>query len=127
MTDLFTKTLTWKEIQSHIQKLNSQFLPDEVSANHVGARPNGVNLPQVLRDMGVAGGRNLAVWTRTDMDSRTHNQVPGTHSIGGPRDIQTTLVFEAPNTRSPSPILKKILFGEELATFEPKRLVNGPC
>ena len=47
-------------MQSHIHKLNSQFLQDEVSVNHVGARPNGVNLPQVLRDMGFASGRNLA-------------------------------------------------------------------
>ena len=93
-------------MQSHIHKLNSQFLQDEVSVNHVGARPNGDNLPQVLRDMGFAGGRNLAAWTGTDMDSRTHFLVPGTHSIGGPRDIQTILVFEAPNTRSPSPILQ---------------------
>ena len=104
--DLFTKTVTWKEIQSHIHKLNSQFLQDEVSVNRVRARSNGVNLPHVLPDMGFAGGRNLAAWTRTDMYSRTHNEVPGTHAIGGPRDIQTILVFEAPNTRSPSPILQ---------------------
>ena len=76
------------------------------SVNHVGARLNGVNLPQVLRDVGFPGGRNLAAWTRTDMGSRTHNQVPGTPSIGGPRDIQTILVLEASNTRSPSPILQ---------------------
>ena len=104
--DLFTKTLTWKVMQSHIHKLNSQFLPDEVSVNHVGAPPNGVNLPQVLRDMSFAGGRNLAAWTRTDMGSRTHNEGLGTHAIGEPRDIQTILVCEAPNTRSPSPILQ---------------------
>ena len=71
-----------------------------------GGTLQNANLPQVLRDMGFAGGRNLAAWTRTDMGSRTHNEVPGTHSIGGPRDIQTILVFEAPNTRSPSPILQ---------------------
>ena len=38
---------------------------------YVGARPNGVNLPQVLQELGVAGGRNFAAWTRTDMSFRT--------------------------------------------------------
>ena len=38
--------------------------------NSVGARPNGVNLPQVLQEVGIAGSRNLAAWTRTDMRSR---------------------------------------------------------
>ena len=36
----------------------SALLQDEVSVNHVGARPYGVNLPQVLRDMGFAGGNS---------------------------------------------------------------------
>ena len=61
--DLFTKTLSWNEIQSHIHKLSSQFFQTEISVNYVGARPNGVNLPQVLRELGIAGGRNLAAWT----------------------------------------------------------------
>ena len=39
--------------------------------NYVGARPNGVNLRRTLQELGVAGGRNLAAWTRTDMSSRT--------------------------------------------------------
>ena len=39
--------------------------------SYVGARPNGVNLPQALQELGIAGGRNLAAWTRTDMRSRT--------------------------------------------------------
>ena len=39
--------------------------------NYVGARPNGVNIPRMLQDMGIAGGRKLAAWTRTDMSSRT--------------------------------------------------------
>ena len=69
--DLFTKTLSWNEMQSHIHKLSSQFIQNEVSVNYVGARPNGVNLPQVLLELGTAGGRNLAAWTRTDMRSRT--------------------------------------------------------
>ena len=44
--DLFTKTffLSWNEIQSHIHKLSSQFVQNEISVNYVGARPNGVNL-----------------------------------------------------------------------------------
>ena len=66
---LFTKTLSWNEIQSHIHKLSSQFIQDEINVNFVGARPNGVNLPQVLQELVIAGGRNLAPWTRTDMSS----------------------------------------------------------
>ena len=110
--------------------------------NYVGARPNGVNLHRVLQELGIAGDRNLAAWTRTDMSSRTRrttmkgglvwNDVVGrvtavavsgeildselardiTRSLehtpleGGPRDIHTTLVFEASKVRSPSPILQ---------------------
>ena len=69
--DLFTMTLSWNEIQRHIQRLSSQIIQNEVSVNNVGARPNGVNLPQVLQELGIGGGRNLAAWTRTDMRSRT--------------------------------------------------------
>ena len=69
--DLFTKTLSWNEIQSHIHKLGSQFLQTEISVNYVGAQPKGVNLPQALHELGIAGGRNLAAWTRTNMSSRT--------------------------------------------------------
>ena len=140
--DLFTKTLSWNEIQSHIHKLSSQFIQNEVSVNYVGARANGVNLPQVLQELGIAGGRNLAAWTRTDMRSRTRrttmkgglvwsdvvarvtaDAVNGeildselardiTRSLehtpleGGPRDIQTILVFEESKVKSPSPILQ---------------------
>ena len=60
--DLFKKTLTGNEIQSHIHKLNSQLVQDEVSVNYVGARPNGVHFPQVLRDMGLA-------WQKSGSDS----------------------------------------------------------
>ena len=69
--DLFTKTLSWNEIQSHIHKLSSQFVQNEINVNYVCARPNGVNLPRVLQELGIAGDRNLAAWTRTDMSSRT--------------------------------------------------------
>ena len=69
--DLFTKTLSWNEIQSHIHKLSSQFVQNEINVNYVGARPNGVNLPRILQEMGLAGDRKLAAWTRTDMTSRT--------------------------------------------------------
>ena len=78
--DLFTKTLSWNEIQSHIHKLSSQFLQNEVSVNYVGTQPNGVNLPEELQELGIAGGRNLAAWTRTDMRSRTRR----TTMKGGP-------------------------------------------
>ena len=77
--DLFTN-LSWNEIHSHIDKLSSQFIQNEVSVNYVGTRPNGVNLPQVLQELGIAGGRNLAAWTRTDMRSRTRR----TTMKGGP-------------------------------------------
>ena len=70
--DLFTMTLSWNEIQSHIRKLSSQFVQNEISVNYVGARPNGVNLPQVLQELGVAGGRNLAAW-RHELSNKTHN------------------------------------------------------
>ena len=56
--DLFTKTLSWNEIQSHIHKLSSQFVQNEISVNNVGARPNGVNLPRStarIRVLPVAG------------------------------------------------------------------------
>ena len=49
--DLFTKTLSWNEMQSNIHKLSSQFVQNEISVNYVGARPNGVNLPQVLQEL----------------------------------------------------------------------------
>ena len=78
--DLFTKTLSWNEIQSHIHKLSSLFVQKEINVNYVGARPNGVNLPRVLQEFGIAGDRNLAAWTRTDMSSRTRR----TTMKGGP-------------------------------------------
>ena len=68
--DLSTKTLSWNEIQSHIHNLNSQFVQNEMSVNYVGGWPNGVKLPQVLHELGTAGGRNPA-WTRTGTSSRT--------------------------------------------------------
>ena len=140
--DLFTKTLSWNETQSHIHKLSSQFVQNEINVNYVGARPNGVNLPRILQEMGLASDRNLAACTRTDMRSRTRrttmkggpawsdvvarvtaDAVSGeildselardiTRSLehtpleGGPRDIQTILVFEASTVKSPSPILQ---------------------
>ena len=65
--DLFTKTLSWNEIQSHIHKLSSQFIPDEVNVNYVGARPNGVNLPQVLQELGIDRRQRLG-----SVDSNRH-------------------------------------------------------
>ena len=133
--DLFTKT---NEIQSHIHKLSSQFVQNEINVNYFGTRPNEVHLPRILQEMGLAGDRKLAAWTRTDMSSRTRrttakggpviapvtaDAVSGeildsevardiTGSLehtpleGGPRDIQTILVFEASKVKSPSPILQ---------------------
>ena len=93
--DLFTKTLSWNEIQSHIHKLSSRFVQNEISVNYVGARQNGVNLPQILQDMGLAGGRNLAAWTRTDMSSRTRR----TTMKGGPSycDVVARVTADAVN------------------------------
>ena len=118
--DLFTGTLSWNVVQNHIHKLSSQFIHNEVSVNYVGARPNGVNLLRVLQELGIAGGRNLAAWTRTDMRSRTRRttmkgglvwsdvvaRVAADALEGGPRDIQTILVFEESKVKSPSPILQ---------------------
>ena len=129
--DTFTKSLSWNEIQRHIHKLSSQFVQNEISVNNVGARPNGVNLPRILQEMGLAGDRNLARRTTmkggpvgSDVVARvTADAVSGeildselardtTRSLehtpleGGPRDIQTILVFEASRVKSPSPILQ---------------------
>ena len=88
--DLFTKTLSWNEIQ-----LSSQFVQTEVSVSYLGARPNGINLPQVLQELGIAGGRNLAAWTRTDMRSRTRR----TTMKGGPvwSDVVARVIADAVN------------------------------
>ena len=90
--DLFTKTLSWNEIQSHIHKLSSQFILDEVGQC---ARSNGVNLRAVPRELGIAGGRNLAAWTRTDMSSRTRR----TTMKGGPvwSDVVARVTADAVN------------------------------
>ena len=47
--------------------LSSQFVQNEISVNYVGARPNGVTLPRILQEVGLASDRKLAAWTRTDM------------------------------------------------------------
>ena len=73
--DLFTKTLSWKEIQSHIHKLSSQFVQNEISVNYVGAWPNGVNLPQILQEMGLAGEQKTG-----SMDSNRHGLSNETHN-----------------------------------------------
>ena len=139
--DLFTKTCRGMRY-SHVHKLSSQFVQKEISVSYVGARPNGVNLPRILQEMGLAGGRNLAAWTRTYMSSRTRpttmkdgpvwsdvvarvtadavsgeildSELPRditrsrehTPLEGGPRDIQTILIFEASKVRLPSPTLQ---------------------
>ena len=52
--DLFTKTLSWNEIQSHIHKVSSQIVQNEISVNYVDARPHGVDLPRIVQEMGIA-------------------------------------------------------------------------
>ena len=134
--DQFTKTLSWNEIQSHIHKLSSQFVQNEINVNYVGARPNGVNLPRILQEMGLAGDRNPTAWTRTRrttmkggpvwsdvvarvtadavsreiLDSELARDITRSleHTLleGGPRGIQKILVFEASEVKSPSPILQ---------------------
>ena len=130
--DFFTRTLSWNEIQSHIHKLSPQFVQNEINVNYVGARPNGVNLARIVQEMGLAGNKKLAAWTRTNMSSRdwsdvvarvTADAVSGeildselarditrllehTPLEGGPRDIQTVSILEASKLKSPSPILQ---------------------
>ena len=71
--DLFTNTLSWNEIQSHIHKLSSQFVQNEINVNYVGARPNGVNLPRILQEMSLASDRKLAASNRHELSNETHN------------------------------------------------------
>ena len=59
--DPLTKTLSWNETRSHIHKLSSQHVQNEISVNYVGARPNGADLPRTLQEMSIAGGRT---WQR---------------------------------------------------------------
>ena len=72
--DLFTKTLSWNEIQSHIHKLSSQVVQNEINVNFVGARPNGVNLPRILQEMGLACDKTGSVDSnRHELSNETHN------------------------------------------------------
>ena len=63
--------------------------------NYVGARPNGVHLLQVLQEFDIAGGRNLAAWTRMDVSSRTRP----TTVKGGPvwSDVVARVTADAVN------------------------------
>ena len=72
--DLFTKTLSWNEIQYHNHKLSSQFVQNEINVNYVGARPYGVNLPRVLQELGIAGDKSGS------MDSNRHELANETHN-----------------------------------------------
>ena len=73
--DLFTKTLSWNEIQSHIHELGSQFVQNEINVNYVGARPHGVNLPRILQEMCLAGDRKTGSMesNRHELSNETHN------------------------------------------------------
>ena len=118
--DLFTKTLLWNETESHIHKLSSQFVPNEISVNYVGALLNGVDLPQVLREVGIAGGRNQAAWTRTDMSSRTRR----TTMKGGPvwSDVVARVTADAVNGE----ILDSELARDTTRSLEHTPLEGGP-
>ena len=54
-----------------------------------------MNLPRILQDMSLAGGRKLAGWTRTDMSSRTRR----TTMKGGPLwcDVVARVTADAVN------------------------------
>ena len=72
--DLFTKTLSWNEIQNHNHKLSSQFVQNEINVNYVGARPNGVNLPRVLQELAIAGDKSGSMDSnRRELANETHN------------------------------------------------------
>ena len=73
--DIFTKSLSWNEIQSHIHKLSSQFVQNEISVNNVGARPNGVNLPRILQEMGLARRQKSGSVdsNRCELSNKTHH------------------------------------------------------
>ena len=73
--DLFTKTLSWNEIQSHIHKLSSQFVQNEISVNYVGARPNGVNLSSNTARIGYCRRQKLGSVdsNRHELSNKTHN------------------------------------------------------
>ena len=47
---LFTKTLSWNVIQSHIHKLSSQFVQNEISVNYVGAGQTESIIPKYCKN-----------------------------------------------------------------------------
>ena len=66
-----------------------------------------------LKFCGIWDLRVAEIWRRGVEPTRILEHItrfPGTHSIGGNRDIQTILVFEASNTRSLSPILQDFVW-----------------
>ena len=67
--NLFTKTLSWDEIQNHIHRLSSQFVQNEINVNYVGAPINGVNLPRVLQEFGQIWQHGL---DRHELSNETH-------------------------------------------------------
>ena len=81
--DLFTKILSWNEIQSHIHKLSSQFVQNVVSVNYVGARPNGVDLPRKLQKIGCRRRQKLGSVNsnRHELSNKTHNCVRWTFNV----------------------------------------------
>ena len=72
--DLFTKTLSRNEIQSHIHKRSSHFVQNEINVNYVGARPIGVNLLAIRQELGTAGDRSGSMDSnRHDLSNETDN------------------------------------------------------
>ena len=113
--DLFTKALSWNEIQKHIHKLSSQFVQNEINVNYVGARPTGVNLLRVLQELGIAGDRNLAAWTRTDMSSRTRRTT-----------MKGVLVWSDVIARVTADAVSGEIFDSELARDTTRSLEHNP-
>ena len=118
--DLFAKTLSLNEIQSHIHQLTSPFIQNEINVNYVGARPKGVNLPRILQKMGLAGDRNLAAWTRTDMSSRTRR----TTMKGGP--VWSDVVARVSADAVSGEILDSELARDTTRSLEHTPLEGGP-
>ena len=103
------KTLSWSQIQSHIHKLSSQFILNEISVNYVGARPNGGQSPSRYCTNWVVALVTADAVNGEILDSEMAQDrtriLEHTPLEGGPRDIQTILLFEVPKVKSPSPIL----------------------
>ena len=112
--------ITEGHLQSHIHKLSSPFIQNEINVNFVGARRNGVNLTRILQKTGLAGDRNLAAWTRTDMSSRTRR----TTMKGGP--VWSDVVARVSADAVSGEILDSELARDTTRSLEHTPLEGGP-